>query len=80
MIKGIIIIPFALLMLAGCQEHDTNVITPEAVEQANKDRMKAIDDNPDMTPEGKQKMKEMLNRGAGGASGQGGPSNPGAGR
>ncbi|MFN3684678.1 MAG: hypothetical protein ACK41F_12215 [Fimbriimonadaceae bacterium] len=50
----------ALLLAAfGC-ERDTNVITPEAVEQANKHRIEVIDKDPNMTPEQKQKMKQML--------------------
>ncbi|MBS1707910.1 MAG: hypothetical protein JSS65_04220 [Armatimonadetes bacterium] len=45
--------------LVGCQQ-DTNVITPESVEAANKHRIEVIDKDPNMTPEQRQKMKEML--------------------
>jgi len=60
--------------IAGCQK-DTNELTPGAVDKANVDRAKAIDNDPTMTPEGKQKMKEMLGLVPGkGRAGGGGPS------
>ena len=44
---------------SGCKK-DTNVITPETVKAADDYRIKAIDNDKTMTPEGKKKMKEML--------------------
>jgi len=54
-----ITLAFALFVSYGCKK-DTNEITPQAVEKANADRIKAIDNDPNMTPEGREKMKEML--------------------
>lgn len=52
---------FAAIFVVGCEPAEpTNEPTQEAIDKANADRAKAIDNDPSMTPEGKQKMKEML--------------------
>ena len=58
--KEVAILAPLLVVMVGCGAPDTNVITPEAVESANKTRIQAIDNDPTMTPEGKAKMKQML--------------------
>ncbi|MFZ4507002.1 MAG: hypothetical protein ACOYON_04810 [Fimbriimonas sp.] len=52
----------ALLLLAviGCDSNPTNAPTADAIQKANEDRARAIDNDKSMTPEGKAKMKEML--------------------
>jgi len=58
-IFGIALLVLASWCLTGC-EKDTNEITPQSVESANKHRIEVIDNDKNMTPEQKQKMKEML--------------------
>ncbi|MCW5942246.1 MAG: hypothetical protein KIS66_08435 [Fimbriimonadaceae bacterium] len=66
-----------LLSLGGCGcERDTNVITPETVEAANKHRIEAIDNDPNMTPEDKEKMKRGLRLIPGGPPGSEGRAGP----
>lgn len=61
-----------MALMAGCQQ-DTNVITPEAVEKANQDRIKHIDNDPTLDPATKDKMKQMMGLGNDGKGGRRGP-------
>lgn len=49
-----------LFPLTGCDSNPTNEPSKQAIEDADKKRAKAIDDDPSMTAEGKKKLKEML--------------------
>ncbi len=62
----------ASAVMSGCQQ-DTNVITPEAVEKANQDRIKHIDNDPTLDPKTKDKMKQMMGLGNNGQGGRRGP-------
>lgn len=62
----------AMALMAGCQQ-DTNVITPEAVDKANQDRIKHIDNDPTLDPKTKDKMKQMMGLGSDGQGGRRGP-------
>ncbi len=48
------------LLLAGCSSNPTNEPSAGAIQDANQKRAAAIDADPNMSPEQKQKMKEML--------------------
>jgi len=50
----------AAAIAAGCDSNPTNEPSAASIEQANADRLKAIENDPNMTPEGKAKMIEML--------------------
>lgn len=66
-----------LLSLGGCGcERDTNVITPETVEAANKHRIEAIDNDPNMSLEDKERMKRGLRLVPGGPPGSEGRGDP----
>ena len=47
-------------LMVGCDSNPTNAPTKEAVADANEARAKAIDENPNLTAEQKQKQKEMM--------------------
>jgi hypothetical protein len=47
-------------LMVGCDSNPTNAPTKEAVADANAARAKAIDDNPNLTPQQKQQQKEMM--------------------
>lgn len=48
------------LVVSGCDSNPTNEPSEAAIEKANADRAKAIDNDASLTPEGKAKMKEMM--------------------
>lgn len=55
--------------LIGCGD-DGKYVSDDDVRKADEARAKAIDDDPNMTPEDKAKMKEMLFRGRDVSAGQ----------
>lgn len=57
------------LALVGCGDGG-KYVSDEDVRKADEARAKAIDDDPNMTPEDKAKMKEMLFRGRDVSAGQ----------
>lgn len=68
-----------VLMLAGCDSNPTNAPSPDAIQKANDDQIKAIDADKTMSDADKAKLKEMkhLNKPVPGASSS---LDPGAGR
>lgn len=77
MLKYLSLLMILGVMLVGCQK-DTNVITPETVDAANKHRIEVIDKDPSMTADQKQKMKQALRLVPGGPPGSGTAGGPGA--
>ena len=50
----------AAAIAAGCDSNPTNEPSKASIDQANADRLKAIENDPSLTPEGKEKMIEMM--------------------
>jgi hypothetical protein len=46
--------------LVGCDSNPTNAPSEDAIKKANADRAAAIDNDPNLSPDQKQKMKEMM--------------------
>lgn len=67
------------LILGGCDSNPTNAPSPDAIQKAKEDQIKAIDADKTMTDADKAKLKEMkhLNTPTPGAASS---ADPGAGR
>lgn len=75
--KPLLILLLALsILVGGCDNNPTNEPTQAAIDKANADRAAAIDNDPKLTPEQKETMKQMMGLTPGGRP-AGGPKRPG---
>jgi hypothetical protein len=61
----------SVLVAVGCDSNPTNAPTKAAVEDANAARLKAIEENPNLTAEQKEMQKRMMGLTDGGRGGEG---------
>lgn len=70
-LKTLLLTTISTLILIGCSGNPTNEASVEDINKAVEKKFKAIDEDPNLTPEQKTEMKKHM----------GGPAgNPGAGR
>lgn len=58
--KKLILLTLPLIVIFGCDSNPTNEPSADDINKAVERKMKAIDDDPSMTPEQKEELKKHI--------------------